>query len=151
MSGRVSGPSSGPVDESMREPVEIPAEFHNLLSSTAIALVGTIGKRGEPQVTPLWFLWDGERVRISLVDGRQKLRNLRRNPSISVVIVDPARPTYYVELRGRIDDLVPDPELALEQAIARKYTGGWSDVEPPGTTRYATSVVVDRITSQLGH
>ena len=114
-------------------------------------MVGTIGRHGEPQVTPLWFLWDGERVRMSLVDGRQKLRNLRRNPAISVVIVNPARPTYYIELRGRIDDLVPDPEFALEQAIARKYTGSWMDVEPAGTTRYATSVVVERITSQLGH
>ncbi|MFG1907527.1 PPOX class F420-dependent oxidoreductase [Kribbella sp. NPDC048928] len=131
--------------------MEIPAEFHELLSSTAVAMVGTIGRHGEPQVTPLWFLWDGERVRISLVDGRQKLRNLRRNPAISVVIVNPARPTYYIELRGRIDDLVPDPEFALEQAIARKYTGSWTDVEPAGTTRYATSVVVERITSQLGH
>ncbi|MFI5691052.1 PPOX class F420-dependent oxidoreductase [Kribbella sp. NPDC051586] len=131
--------------------MEIPAQFHDLLSSTAIAMVGTIGRRGEPQVTPLWFLWDGERVRFSLVEGRQKLRNLRRNPSISVAIVDPARPTYYVELRGRIDDLVADPELALEQAVARKYTGGWTNVEPPGTMRYAASVVVERITSQLGH
>ena len=130
---------------------EIPAVFHDLLSSKAVAMVGTIGRSGEPQVTPLWFLWDGERVRISLVYGRQKLRNLRRDPRISLVVVDPARPTYYVELRGRIDDLVPDPELALEQAVARKYTGGWSDVEPPGTTRYTTSVIVDRITSQLGH
>jgi PPOX class probable F420-dependent enzyme len=130
---------------------EIPAVFHDLLSSKAVAMVGTIGRSGEPQVTPLWFLWDGERVRISLVDGRQKLRNLRRDPRISLVVVDPARPTYYVELRGRIDDLVPDPELALEQAVARKYTRGWSDVEPPGTTRYTTSVIVDRITSQLGH
>ncbi|WP_432883715.1 PPOX class F420-dependent oxidoreductase [Kribbella sp. CA-245084] len=131
--------------------MEIPAQFDDLLSSTAIAMVGTIGRRGEPQVTPLWFLWDGERVRFSLVEGRQKLRNLQRNPAISLVVVDPARPTYYVELRGRIDELVPDPELTLEQAVARKYTGSWNDVEPPGTTRYATSVVVERITSQLGH
>ncbi|MEU8224364.1 PPOX class F420-dependent oxidoreductase [Kribbella sp. NPDC048915] len=135
----------------MSAQVEIPTEFHKLLASTAIALVGTIGRRGEPQVTPLWFLWDGERVRISLVDGRQKLRNLQRNPAISVVIVDPAQPTYYIELRGHIDELVPDPELALEKAIARKYTGSWEDVEPPGTTRYATSVIVERITKQLGH
>ena len=131
--------------------MEIPAAFHDLLSSTAVAMVGTIGRRGEPQVTPLWFLWDRERVRISLVDGRQKLRNLQRNPLISVVIVDPARPTHYLELPGRTDDLVPDPEFALEQAIARKYAGEWADVEPPGTTRYATSVIVERITSQLGH
>ncbi|MFC9693996.1 PPOX class F420-dependent oxidoreductase [Kribbella sp. NPDC056951] len=131
--------------------MEIPAEFKDLLSSTAIAIVGTIGKKGEPQVTPQWFLWDGEQVRISLVEGRQKLRNLRRNPAISVMIVDPAQPTYYLELRGRIDELVPDPESDLEQAIARKYVGEWSDVEPPGTPRFAASVVVERITSQLGH
>ncbi|MEV4264917.1 hypothetical protein [Kribbella sp. NPDC049584] len=54
-----------------------------------------------------------------------------------------------MEIPGEFHD--PDPELALEQAVARKYTGGWADVEPPGTTRYATSIVVERITSQLGH
>jgi PPOX class probable F420-dependent enzyme len=131
--------------------VEIPVQFHDLLSSTAVAFVGTIGKGGEPQVTPQWFHWDGERVRISLVEGRQKLRNLRRDPRISITIVDPAQPTYYVELRGRIDGLIEDPEFALEKTIARKYTGDWSDVEPPGTPRYAAAILVDRTTSQLGH
>ena len=96
------------------------------------------------------FLWAGERVRISLVDGRQKLRNLLRNPLISLVIVDPARPTHYIELRGRIDELVADPEFALEQAIVRKYTGDWTDVEPAGIQRFTTSVIIERITSQLG-
>ncbi|TWD81736.1 PPOX class probable F420-dependent enzyme [Kribbella amoyensis] len=130
--------------------MEIPPVFHDLLASRAVAFVSTIGKRGEPQTTPLWFLFDGERVRISLVDGRQKLRNLRRDPRISVVVVEPDRPTYYLELRGRISELVADPGLELERAIATKYTGGWSDVEPPGTTRYATSIVVERTTQQLG-
>jgi PPOX class probable F420-dependent enzyme len=131
--------------------MEIPPEFHDLLSSRAIAFVGTIGKRGEPHVTPIWFLWDGERVRISLVAGRQKLRNLQRDPHISLAMIDPSRPTYYLELRGRVDDLTPDPELALERAIAEKYSGEWVDVEPPGTVRYATSIIVERTTSQLGH
>ena len=130
---------------------EIPSAFHDLLSSTAVAFVGTIGKRGEPQVTPLWFHWDGERVRISLVEGRQKLRNLRRDPRISLTIVDPAQPTHYLELRGRIDDLAVDPDLTLEKTIARKYTGDWTDVEPPNTPRYATSIIVERTTNQLGH
>ena len=66
--------------------MEIPTEFHGLLSSRAVAFVGTIGKHGEPQVTPIWFLWDGERVRLSLVEGRQKLRNLQRDPRISLAI-----------------------------------------------------------------
>jgi PPOX class probable F420-dependent enzyme len=131
--------------------VAVPEAFHGLLQSNAVAFVSTIGRRGEPQVTPLWFLWDGERVRISLVEGRQKLRNLRRDPRIAVAIADPARATYYLELRGTVGELVPDPELALERAIATKYTGSWEDVEPPGTVRYATAIVVEKTTSQLGY
>ncbi|GAA1573916.1 PPOX class F420-dependent oxidoreductase [Kribbella sancticallisti] len=130
--------------------MEIPVAFHDLLASTAVAFVSTIGKHGEPQVTPLWFLWDGESVRISLVEGRQKLRNLRRDPRISLVVVDPARPTHYIELRGRVSELAPDPDFDLERAVATKYTGGWSDVEPPGTTRYATSIIVEKTTMQMG-
>jgi PPOX class probable F420-dependent enzyme len=129
----------------------IPESFQDLLRSPAVAFVSTLGRSGAPQVTPLWFLWDGERVRISLVEGRQKLRNLRRDPRIAVAIADPARPTFYLELRGTVSELVPDPALELERAIAEKYTGSWKDVEPPGTVRYATSVIVDRTTSQLGH
>jgi PPOX class probable F420-dependent enzyme len=130
--------------------VTIPEDFLPLLESRAVAFVSTVGKNGGPQVTPLWFLWDGERVRISLVEGRQKLRNLRRNPRIAVAIVEPTRPTYYLELRGTVDDLVPDPDYALERAIAEKYVGEWTDVEPPGTPRYATSIIVERTTSQRG-
>ncbi|MEV8376067.1 PPOX class F420-dependent oxidoreductase [Kribbella sp. NPDC056861] len=130
--------------------MEIPAAFHDLLASTAVAFVSTLGKRGEPQVTPLWFLWDGEVVRISLVEGRQKLRNLRRDSRIALVVVDPASPTHYLELRGTVSELVPDPEFALERAIAEKYVGEWSDVEPAGTPRFATSIVVEKTTMQLG-
>ena len=129
----------------------IPPELVPLLESTAVAFVSTIGPRGEPQTTPLWFLWDDGVLRFSLVEGRQKLRNLRRDPRISFVVADPADPTWYIELRGRVDALVIDPDLSLERAVAEKYTGGHVDVEPPGTPRFAAGVVVEKTTSQLGH
>ena len=58
----------------------IPEEFHPLLKSPALALVSTLGPGGAPQATPLWFLFEGGHVRFSLVKGRQKLRNPRRDP-----------------------------------------------------------------------
>jgi PPOX class probable F420-dependent enzyme len=108
------------------------------------------GPKGEPQTTPIWFIWKDGAVHLSLVDGRQKLRNLRRDPRASVVIVDPAEPTRYVELRGRVH-LVPDPQLALEREVAIKYRGAHVDVEPPGTMRFAARLAVDRVTSQADH
>jgi PPOX class probable F420-dependent enzyme len=131
--------------------VTVPPELLPLLESPAIAFVSTIGPRGEPHTTPSWFLWEDGALRLSLVEGRQRLRNLRRDPRVSVVVVDPSEPTWYVELRGHVDELVPDPGLDLERRIAERYTGRHVDVEPPGTPRVVTSVVVEKITSQLGH
>ena len=133
-------PSSPPIPESLRP----------LLTSKAVAFVSTIGPRGEPQTTPLWFLWRDDAVHISLVEGRQKLKNLRRDPRISVAIVDPAEPTRYLEVRGHIDGLTPDPERALERDVAIKYVGKDVDIEPPGTMRYTARIVVERITRQEG-
>jgi PPOX class probable F420-dependent enzyme len=130
--------------------VEVPAQLLPLLDSTAVSFVSTIGAHGEPQTTPMWFLWDDGVVRFSLVEGRQKLRNLRRDPRISVVVVDPADPTWYVEMRGRVR-LEPDPELELERRVAVKYRGEHVDHEPPGTERVAAAVDVEKVTFQLGH
>jgi hypothetical protein len=130
--------------------VGIPTELAPLLASTAVAFVSTIGPKGEPQTTPIWFVWKDGAVHFSLVDGRQKLRNVRRDPRASVVIVDPADPTTYLELRGRVH-LDPDPQLALEREVAIKYRGEHVDVEPPGTMRFAARLEVDRLTSQTGH
>lgn len=131
-------------------PPTIPTELMPLLESTAVAFVSTIGPNGEPQTTPLWFLWADGALRFSLVDGRQKLRNLRRDPRLSVVVADPADPTWYVELRGHVE-LAPDPDLSLERRVAEKYLGRHTDVEPPGTMRFAATLVPARITHQLGY
>ncbi|MGB3330120.1 MAG: PPOX class F420-dependent oxidoreductase [Thermomicrobiales bacterium] len=133
----------------MSNPV-IPESLQPLLTSKAVAFVSTLGPHGEPQTTPIWFLWQDGAVHISLVDGRQKLKNLRRDPRISVVIVDPAEPTRDLELRGRIDALTPDPDRILERAVALKYVGKDVDVEPAGTMRYTTRIQVERITKQDG-
>ncbi|MDA0166735.1 TIGR03618 family F420-dependent PPOX class oxidoreductase [Solirubrobacter ginsenosidimutans] len=132
-------------------PPSVPPQLIPLLESTAIAFISTIGPTGAPQTTPQWFLWKDGALHFSLVEGRQKLRNLRRDPRLSVVVANPADPTWYVELRGHVDALVPDPELALERTIALKYAGSHVDVEPSGTARYAATVVVEKLTHQLGH
>jgi PPOX class probable F420-dependent enzyme len=130
--------------------VGIPVELAPLLDSAAIALVSTVGPKGEPQTTPIWFVWKAGTVHFSLVDGRQKLRNLRRDPRASVVVIDPAEPTRYLELRGRVH-LLADPQLVLEREVAVKYRGRHTDVEPPGTMRYAATLEIDHVTSQSGH
>ncbi|MBO0811549.1 MAG: PPOX class F420-dependent oxidoreductase [Microlunatus sp.] len=140
----MSSPSKTPGEAAA---VRIPERFGDLLTTRAVAIIATLGRTGAPQQTPIWFVWDGEHVRFSLVEGRQKLRNLRRDPRVAVTIIDPAQPTRYVELRGEVTELQPDPEQELEKAAAIKYAGEWTEVEP-GVPRFAATLTPSRITSQ---
>jgi PPOX class probable F420-dependent enzyme len=126
----------------------IPESHRDILGSTALANVATIGPDGAPQVNPVWFEWDGTHLRFGQVATRQKVRNLRRNPAIAVAIVDPANGTRYLEIRG-VARLEPDPDAELTHRLGKKYLG--VDRFPylqPGEERLQVVVEPRRVTFQ---
>jgi len=101
----------------------IPEKYQDLLESTALAHVATIGPQGEPQSNPVWFGWDGQYILFSQTTGRQKFRNLQREPRVALSIVDPSNPYRYLEVRGKVVRIDPDPDLAFIDSMAQKYLG----------------------------
>ena len=99
---------------------EILGSHQDLLGSTALAHVATIGPHGEPQNNPVWFDWDGEHVKFSQTKARQKYRNLNRDPRIALSIVDPEDPYRYLEIRGVVERIDEDPDRAFINAMAKK-------------------------------
>jgi PPOX class probable F420-dependent enzyme len=98
----------------------IPNEFLDLVAAKTVAIVATIGPNGAPQASPVWFVWDGDRVRFRVSSTYQKYKNLQRDQRISVTIVDPARTDRYIELRG-VATVGIDHNDELGNALARKY------------------------------
>ena len=109
--------------ETQNQRPPIPESYEDLLQSTALAQVATIGPHGEPQVNPVWFGWDGEHLKFSQTKTRQKYRNLRRDPRIALSIVDPENPYAYLEIRGEVARIEEDPDLAFANSMAKKYLG----------------------------
>ena len=102
---------------------DIPQEFADLLRTTTIAHIATIGLKGEPQITPVWFDWDGNIIRFSQTKARQKFRNLQRDPRIALSIVDPNNPYRYLEIRGKVVRIEEDPDLRFLNAMTKRYLG----------------------------
>lgn len=129
---------------------EIPADYKDLLESTALAYVATIGPDGEPQNTPVWFDWDGEHLKFSQTKVRQKYRNVQRDPRIALSLVDPENPYRYLEVRGEVVHIEEDPDLDFINAMAKKYLG--EDKYPfhqPGDERVVIHIE-PRHTTQMG-
>jgi PPOX class probable F420-dependent enzyme len=128
----------------------IPASHADLLDSTALVHVATIGPKGEPQVNPVWFDFDGTHVRFSQTTGRQKYRNLQHDKRVALSIVDPANPYRYLEVRGVVAEIVDDEGNAFINSMAKKYID--QDVYPwhqPGDHRVVVKVLPEH-TSQMG-
>jgi len=101
----------------------IPAKYRDLFSKKAFASLATLMPDGKPQVTPVWCDVEGDLVLINTAKGRQKDRNLRRDPRVALSLIDPDNPYRYLELRGRVVEITEQGAAAHIDKMAKKYLG----------------------------
>src|SRR4051812_17396912 len=113
-----------------------------ILANT-IATLATIGRNGEPQMTAVWYLVDGDRILISAAARRQKTKNLATNPTCSVLIFHPESNDYYVELRGRAE-LIDDAGYEIADRVGARYGADFRTFDGPDDHRLIISLVPER-------
>ena len=108
----------------------VPADYLRLLEEPNYGALGTIRPDDTVQVNPMWFEFDGEHLRFTHTTKRQKFRNLQHNPSMSLSVIDPRNPFHYLEVRGRLVDVIPDPTGEFYVRLGRRY-GNAAQTPPP--------------------
>ena len=103
----------------------IPESRLDLLAweTKSFAHLATIGPDGRPHTSPVWFDWDGTHIKVSLTTARQKYRNMKRDKRVSLSILDPEDPYRYLEIRGELEGIDPDPDIDFISRMAKKYIG----------------------------
>jgi PPOX class probable F420-dependent enzyme len=101
----------------------IPDKYRDLFQKRAFASLSTLMPDGSPQVTPVWVDCDGEHVIFNSARGRQKDKNVRRDPRVSLAVIDPENPYRYLEIRGRVVEITEDGASAHIDKMAKKYLG----------------------------
>jgi PPOX class probable F420-dependent enzyme len=129
--------------------VPLPDNAKRILDDKTLVTVATLNDDGSPQASPVWATRDGDDVLMSTLAGRKKERNLRRDPRVSLVAVDPANPFDYVEIRGNVT-LIPDPEGELIERLSQKYTGQAYGNDGPGDERVIVRVTPEHVTGMGG-
>ncbi len=92
------------------------------LKGPYIARVGTVGPEGEPYVTPMWFVWDGESI---YVIGRKKsswVEHMRRNSRVAVLIDGVGPPEFKISIQGTAQIMQTD-WVETGRKMSVKYFG----------------------------
>ncbi|KOX24246.1 PPOX class F420-dependent oxidoreductase [Nocardiopsis sp. NRRL B-16309] len=101
----------------------LPAEAVDLLGRANPATVTTLRSDGAPVSTPTWYLWEDGRALINMDGGRVRLKHLRRDPRVSLTVLDRDDWYTHVTLLGRVAEMRDDEGLADIDRIARHYIG----------------------------
>src|SRR5246500_5310760 len=125
----------------------IPDKYRDLFSKRAFASLGTLMPDGSPQVTPVWCDLEGDLVVVNSAKGRQKDKNIRRDPRVALAVIDPENPYRYLEIRGRGVEITEEGANDSINKLAKKYLG--VDKYPygqPGEVRVLYKVKPEHIT-----
>jgi len=124
----------------------VPEDHRDLLERPIVANLATVRPDGTPQVNPMWFVSDGTTIRFTHTDERQKFRNVASNPHMALSIQDPDNPYRYLEVRGEVTDVTPDPEGAFYRELAVRYGRDRGNAPRDAAHRVILSMTIEHAT-----
>lgn len=108
----------------------VDAQVEEFLSDRRHAIAGTNRVDGPPQLSPVWYLYEGGRFYLSINAETAKYRNLQRDPSITLC-VDGGYPDWRcVIVYGTATAVGADDPFQgeMRQRLLRRYYDSEEDV-----------------------
>ncbi|MBA3643716.1 MAG: TIGR03667 family PPOX class F420-dependent oxidoreductase, partial [Chloroflexia bacterium] len=98
------------------------------LRDDLIGWLTTVGSDGTPQPSPIWFLWDGTEILLFSEPNTPKVRNIQRQPKVSLHLNSDEHGGNVVILTGeaRIDEAAPKADTI--EAYRQKYQSGMESI-----------------------
>ena len=98
-------------------------EIKHLIDRPNFAHLATLMPDGSPHSAPVWIAREGDHVLIATAAGSLKGKNTERDPRVSLSIIDFDDPYTEVQMRGRVIERRPDPQLKYYDSLSHKYIG----------------------------
>ncbi len=102
---------------------DLPRKLQELIDAKNFGSLATVMPDGSPHVAPVWVDYDGGDVIVNTDEGRQKMKNIRRDPRVAMDIYSLQNPYDMVALRGRVVDIKREGAREHIDKLSKKYTG----------------------------
>lgn len=117
----------------------VPPAVDAFLRGAHPAVVASVRPDGSPHSAATWYDWDAGRVLLSMDDSRLRLSFLRRDPRLSLTVLDTDSWYRHITVTGHVTEMHPDTDLADIDRLARRYTGeAYPNRESPRTSAWVT-------------
>ena len=99
-----------------------PERLAEITEPPVLGILTTVNPDGSPQATPIWYYYDGEHFNVTCYDHRVKARNIKRDPRVTLVVVDTANYGDPLIVSGAAV-LVEEGAAEATERVAIRYEG----------------------------
>jgi PPOX class probable F420-dependent enzyme len=121
-----------------REPVSSLADldpiYKRLLDEPVTAIVAVLGADGQPNLTPVWFDYDGNTVLLNLATHRKKVDWLRHAPHATFLLMNPENAYHWLSIKTVVKREISEDDPAEGQRVTDQLDRIWvkyTSNEPP--------------------
>lgn len=126
--------------------VPIPESHRDLLVGDIHGVLTTLMPDGQPQSSMVWVDYDGAYLLINTTLERQKGRNMRVNPKVTVLVIDPKNNSRWIEVRGKVVEMTRNGAEAHADKLTQRYNPAkqhfYGDIYPVEQKQKETRVIV---------
>ena len=126
--------------------VDLSPNVQRLASLPILTVVGTKRGDGAVQMNPVWFECHGGYFWLNSHTRRTWPKNVQRDGEALLLLVDPAMPDRFAQIRCRLVEIIPDPKHEQIDSLARRYTGQAFRALEPGEERITLKLEPVKIT-----
>jgi PPOX class probable F420-dependent enzyme len=95
----------------------------DMLAKPNPAVISTIRSDGQPVSAATWYLLRDEHILVNMDIGRKRLAHIRKDPRVSLTVLDEGSWYTHITLIGRVVDIYDDEGMADIDAVSQHYQG----------------------------
>jgi PPOX class probable F420-dependent enzyme len=112
--------------------------YRRLLDEPVTAIVAVTGSDGKPNLTPVWFDYEGDTVLLNLATHRRKVDWLRKNPDATFLLMNPENTYHWISIKATVSREISEDDPVEGARVTEQLDRIWvkyTQNDPPYALR----------------
>ncbi len=99
--------------------------YKQLMDKPYACVMAVMGKDGRPNLTPMWFDYEGDKVLINVAAQRKKTEWIRNNPQVSILIMNPENMYHWLSIKVTVDREISEDDENEGSRVTEQLNRIW--------------------------
>ena len=110
--------------------------YKQLMDKPIACVMAVIGGDGRPNLTPMWFDYEGDMVLINVAEQRKKTQWIRDNPQVSILIMNPENMYHWMSIKVTVVREISEDDPVEGANVTTQLNRIWQKYIPDGGDEY---------------